>query len=111
MIQVLYPSNQGWKEIFFDGEVKVVDNIAEFNHDHWRDILFSRGFEDYVEEDTSDSDEGSTDDYNSDKEPQKEETPKKTTRKRTNRKATSQSPKENVSASNAKSVASSKSAQ
>lgn len=88
MIQVLYPSNQGWTEIFFDGEVKVVDNIVEFDHDHWRDILFTRGFTDYVEEEAAQEEE------TPEPAPQEEvveETPTATKNKRTTRKATSKS--------------------
>src|SRR5690606_42028269 len=88
MIQVLYPSNQGWTEIFFDGEVKVVDNIVEFDHDHWRDILFTRGFTDYVEEEAAQEEE------TPEPAPQEEvveETPTATKNKRSTRKATSKS--------------------
>jgi len=55
MIQTLYPCNQAWTEVFYDGELRVVDNLVEIpkGREHWHDILLvERGFEDYVEPQT-----------------------------------------------------------
>lgn len=47
MQQVLYPCEQSWSEIFYDGELKVVNNVVEFDERkraHWIDQLIIRGF-------------------------------------------------------------------
>lgn len=49
MIQVTAPCNQPWHEVFYDGEVLVVNNIVDVKYEHWRDTLLMRGFVDYVE--------------------------------------------------------------
>lgn len=41
----MYPCVQPWTEIFYDGEVKVVDNVAIVNRPEHRDTLLMRGFE------------------------------------------------------------------
>ena len=52
MIQTLYPTDKPWSEIFYDGELKVVNNIVEIpeGKEHWQTILFvERGFREYEE--------------------------------------------------------------
>lgn len=49
MIQVTAPCNQPWHEVFYDGEVLVVNNIVDVKYEHWRDTLLMRGFVEYKE--------------------------------------------------------------
>ena len=51
MKQVVAPCVNPWAEYFFDGEVTVINNIVEFDREHWRDALYQRGFVDIVEKD------------------------------------------------------------
>lgn len=44
MKQVMYPAETSWTEYFFDGEVKVVNNLVTFDREHWKDALYQRGF-------------------------------------------------------------------
>lgn len=44
LVQKLYPSNRPWTEIFYDGQVQVVDNTVVVDKDHWRDQLIIKGF-------------------------------------------------------------------
>lgn len=44
MEQTLYPCVQPWTEIFYDGQVHVVDNRCMVDRSEWRDALIIRGF-------------------------------------------------------------------
>ena len=48
MIQTEYPCDQPWVEIFYDGQVKVENNVVSIprKRAHWRDVLLTRGFRD-----------------------------------------------------------------
>lgn len=73
LVQKLYPGVRPWKEIFYDGEVEVVDNTVVVTKDHWRDELIAwRGFEEVPMEEASS--------------PEPEQTPKSTSRRSGGRK-------------------------
>lgn len=45
LVQHLYPGVHPWTEIFYDGQVRVVDNTVIVTKEHWRDELIAwRGF-------------------------------------------------------------------
>ena len=48
MVQTLYPCEQPWTEVLYDGELPVVDNTVEFDEvkfAHWIDVLYLLGYE------------------------------------------------------------------
>lgn len=78
LVQKLYPGVNPWKEIFYDGQVEVVDNTVVVTKEHWRDELIAwRGFEEVSLEDASS--------------PDTEDATKKTTRRSGGRKKTAPS--------------------
>lgn len=61
LVQKMYPGIHPWKEIFYDGQVEVVDNTVVVDKEHWRDELIAwRGFEEVPMEGASSPDSEDT---------------------------------------------------
>jgi hypothetical protein len=50
--QVMYPCDQPWTEIFYDGEAKVVDNLVTVHRAEHRDTLIVKGFVEVLDMET-----------------------------------------------------------
>jgi hypothetical protein len=55
MVQKLYPCDQDWTEVFYDGELRIVNNIADVpkGREHWIDHLYLLGYDVYEEPETT----------------------------------------------------------